>query len=147
MRFQVVLLLAVVFCAVLAGFAVAADPDKSTKVDGTFVLSKDEATFAGHVVDIRLYEFDPFLADVGATLIEKLEMKDFGHTKGTETKKEFVIGAKGEIKPRMSYYVTLFILKDGKRTHMGKVPGKFLCKVITGGNPRKIEMIVKAIGR
>lgn len=121
--------------------------DDSTRVEGTFTLAAEVPSFEGQKVDIRLYEYDPFLADAGATLKDQVEIKDFGHTTGMETKREFVIGAEGKIKPRMSYYVTLFVLDGEKRTHMGKVPGEFLAKVITEGHPRKIEMQVKPVGK
>jgi hypothetical protein len=140
------ILFAVITSLLLAAVAVGDEADKSTKVTGVFVIPKEVATFAGHGVDIRLYEYDPFLADASATLVDQVEMNDFGHTQNKETRTEFVIGAEGQIKPRMSYYVTLFILKDGKRTHMGKVPGQFLCKVLTNDNPREIEMVVQKVG-
>jgi hypothetical protein len=129
---------------ILASVSGAAE-GQSSKVDGTFAIPKNVPTFAGHAVDIRLYEFDPFLADVSATLIDQVELKGFGHTKGKETGEDFVLGAKGTVKPRMSYYVTLFILKDGKRTHMGRVPSKALAKVLTDGKPRTIKMVVTPV--
>ena len=45
----------------------------------------------------------------------------------------------------MKYYITLFILKDGKRTHMGGVPDKFLCTVLTQGEPNKVTLNVKPV--
>ena len=119
---------------------------ESTKVEGGFEIPANVATFSGQLVDIRLYEYDPFLADVGATLIDQVKLKDFGHSKGTATQKSFTLGAKGTTKDRMQYYVTLFVLKDGKRTHMGKVPDKFMAHVL-GTHPRTLTMIVNPVGR
>lgn len=120
--------------------------EKTTRVEGTLVVAGKLGSFAGRVVEIRLYEFDPFLADVAATLIEKLALKDYGHTQGTETRTPFVIGAKGTLKERMKYYVTLFVLRDGKRTHMGEpAHRKGLCTVLTGGQPRTITMTVRPV--
>jgi hypothetical protein len=45
----------------------------------------------------------------------------------------------------MKYYVTLFILKDGIRTHIGEVPDKFLCTVLTHGETNKITLKVKQL--
>jgi hypothetical protein len=43
----------------------------------------------------------------------------------------------------MKYYLTLFILKDGERTHMGEVTGEFLCTVLTQGEPNNVTLTVK----
>jgi hypothetical protein len=120
--------------------------DKDTaKVTGTLVLPKELDSFDGRVVEILLFKIHPLLADAPADQVEKVEVEDFAHTKGTETKKEFVIGAKAELESDKKYYVTLFILKDGKRTHMGEVPGKFLCTVLTNGEPNNVTLKAKEI--
>jgi len=117
----------------------------TAKVTGTFLVPKERASFEGRVVEIRLYKIHPLLADKAADLVEKVEIKDFAHTKGTEIKKEFVIGAKATLEKEMKYYLTLFILKDGERTHMGEVPGKFLCTVLTQGEPNNVTLKVKQV--
>ena len=120
--------------------------DKDTaKVTGTLVLPKELDSFDGRVVEILLFKIHPLLADAPADQVEKVELKDFAHTKGTETKKEFVIGAKAKLESDKKYYVTLFILKDGKRTHIGEVPGKFLCTVLTNGEPNKVTLKVREV--
>jgi hypothetical protein len=122
--------------------------DKSTRVGGTFVIPAKVGSFAGHLVDIRLYKFHPLLADKAADLVDQVKLEDFAHTEGKETREAFVIGAKGTLEPKMKYYVTLFILKDGKRTHMGKdARGTFLSTVLTHGQPRKITLNVREVGR
>jgi hypothetical protein len=45
----------------------------------------------------------------------------------------------------MKYYLTLFLLKDGERTHMGEVPGKFLCTVLTQGEPKRVRLKAKEV--
>lgn len=117
----------------------------TAKVSGTFIVPKDLASFDGRVVEIQLFKIHPQIADKAADLVEKLEIKDFSHTKGTDTRKEFVIGAKAKLEKDMKYYVTLFILKDGGRTHLGEVPGKFLCTVLTQGEPRNVTLNVKQV--
>jgi hypothetical protein len=131
--------------------AVAADL-VSTEVAGTMVIPADVASIKGSVVDIRLYEFHPMIADKAATLVDQVQLKNFAHTKGKETKTAFSIGQKPgrKINQRMQYYVTLFIHSGdpGKapRTHMGKpASGKFLCKVLTAGNPRQIVLKVSPV--
>jgi len=50
-----------------------------------------------------------------------------------------------EVNCFLSEHATLFILKNGKRTHMGEVPGNFLCTVLTNGEPNKVTLNVKAV--
>jgi hypothetical protein len=114
-------------------------------VTGAFVIPKDVPSFAGRTVEIRLYKIHPLLADAPATLVDLVEIEDYAHTQDEESKTPFVIGGNEKLEPGSMYYVTLFILKDGKRTHMGKVPDKFLCKVLTNGEPSKIEMAVNPV--
>jgi len=134
------------FCVPLAAEVV------STEVAGTMVIPADVASIKGSTVDIRLYEYQPLLADAAATLVDQVQLKNFAHTKGKETKTAFSIGQKPgrKINQRMQYYVTLFIHSGDPartpRTHMGKpADGKFLCKVLTAGNPREIVMKVRAV--
>jgi hypothetical protein len=93
------------------------------------------------VLEIRLDQHDPRIADQPADLVEKVEIKDFAHTQGKETTKEFVIGAKDNLEPKLGYYGTLFILEQGQRTHVGEcADGKGLCKVLTQRQPNKVSL-------
>src|SRR5262245_14275877 len=94
----------------LLGPSVRADDKDATRVEGTFTVPKEVASFQGRVVEIRLYKYDPRIADQAADLVEKVEIKDFAHTQGQEKKKDFVIGANGKREPQRSYYLTLFLL-------------------------------------
>ena len=143
-RTLVVLVSLMVF-AVMAPTAIAEEEQDTAKVTGTFVVPKELESFDGRVVEVLLFKIHPLLADAPADLVEKVEFKDFVHTLGTETKKEFLIGAKARLEMDKKYYLTLFILKDGKRTHMGEVPGKFLCTVLTNGQPSKVSLTVKMV--
>lgn len=133
-------------CVVVLG-TVAAQDRPSTKVEGTFVIPKEVASFNGRLVEIRLYKHDPRIADKAADLVEKVEFKDFGHVQGKETKKDFTIGAKGTLEPAMGYYVTFFILREGRRTHIGECAHSKnnLCKVLTKGQPNKIRVQVREV--
>src|SRR5262249_10871722 len=94
----------------------AAEEKKDTaRVEGMVIIPKEVASFEGRVLEIRLYKHDPRIADQGADLVEKIEIKDFAHVQGKETKKDFIIGAKDNLEPKLGYYVTLFILEQGRR--------------------------------
>ena len=121
------------------------DPSPKATVTGTVVLPKELPSFEGRVVEIRLYKIHPLLADAPATLVDKVEIEGYSHTQGTETKTDFVIGGKEKLERNLMYYVTLFILQDGKRTHIGEVPGKFLCKVLTNGEPSTVDFKVREV--
>lgn len=134
----------------LAASAQAEDKkDDTTKVTGTVIIPKEAASFEGRVVELRLYGINKNVADKKADLIEKVELKDFSHVTGNETKKEFAIGATGKLDANNRYYVTAFVLKKDDRTHIGtadhvKEPFN---KVLTDGNPREVTIRFKAIGK
>jgi len=121
------------------------DPTPKATVTGTVVVPKDVPSFEHRMVEIRLYKIHPLLADAPATLVDKVEIKDYSHTQGQETKTQFVIGGNEKLERNLMYYVTLFILPDGKRTHIGEVPGKFLCKVLTNGEPSTVTFTVREV--
>lgn len=139
----------VAFAVIVSASARSEDNRDSTKVEGTFVISKVVASFQSRLVEIRLYKHDPRMADRSADLVEKVELKNFSHTIGKETKKDFMIGTKGELDSKMGYYVTFFILDGDKRTHMGKCEHdkKGIGTVLTYGQPRKIAIEVNEIKR
>ncbi len=123
----------------------ASSEDKKTaKVTGTFTIPKTVPDIKGQTVEILLFKYDTRIAGKAADLVEKIEIKDFKHESGKETSQEFTIGAKANLEEAMGYYITLFILKDGNRTHMGEAEHapKNLCKVLTMGNPNKIKITV-----
>ena len=125
---------------------VADNKDESTKVTVTIILPKELASFADRTLELRLYEYDPFLADVGADLVDSIAKRDFSHTTGTSTELKIDIGVKGKIKPARSYYVTSFVLDEGKRTHMGEKDGsRGLTKVISDGHPSEVTMVFRAL--
>lgn len=123
--------------------------EPATKVSGTLIVPKEVASFEGRVVELRLYSIDKRLADKAADLIEKLEIKDVTHEIGKETKKEFVIGAKGgPVVANNRYYVTAFVLKGEARTHIGQADHvkEPFNKVLTDGNPDKVTIRFKPLG-
>jgi U3 small nucleolar RNA-associated protein 14 len=145
-RFTVLVALAVT----TAGLAWAEDKkDTSTKVTGSVIVPKDVPSFEGRVLELRLYASVKNAAERKAELVEKVEIKDFAHTEGAETKKDFTIGAKGELKDNTRYYITAFVLKRDDRTHIGEADHAkgLLNQVLTDGNPREITIRIKEIGK
>lgn len=140
-------------CALALAVCARADDKKdepTTKVTGTLIVPKDAATFEGRVIELRLYSIDKRIADKGADLIEKIEIKDVTHETGKETKREFVIGAKGgPVVANNRYYVTAFVLKGENRTHIGQADHvkEPFNKVLTDGNPDKVTIRFKEIGK
>ena len=138
----------VLFAATSLSFADDKKDDTTTKVTGTVIVPKDVPSFDGRVLELRLYAYDPRAAGKAAEVVDKVEVKAFTHIEGKETKKEFAIGAKSELKEGTKYYVTAFVLKGEDRTHVGqadhvKTP---LNKVLTDGHPRAITIRFKEIG-
>ncbi len=120
--------------------------DESTKVIATVIVPKELASFSGRTLELRLYEYDPLLADGSADLVEKIAKADFSHSYGRPTKIEIEIGTTDRIKTRRHYYLTIFILEGNKRTHIGEKDGKQgPCRVITGGHPRQVTIIFRDI--
>lgn len=131
---------------VLVGVAIPVQA-QTAKVNGTFALPPNVPSFKGQVLEIMLWEYNPRLADASAKLVEKVEVKDFSHTKGKETKKKFVVGAKANTRPQRGYYITVFVTKDGKRTHIGFINGQpGLNKVLSNGR-NKVNVIGRPVRR
>jgi hypothetical protein len=133
------------FTITLLALAIQLPAAESAKVTGTLVTPKTVKAYAGLELEIRLYEYHPFIADKPADLLGKFNQKNYAHKTGAETKTQFIIGDASNIKKGMSYYITCFILDaKGKRILMGEKEGKRgLCKVLTGGNPNKVNLILR----
>ena len=115
-------------------------------VQGVLVIPKTVSSFEGHTLEIKLWEYDPFLADVSAKLVDEFGAKTYGHTQGKDTETIFSVGSKLEPRQDRRYYITVFVVKGGKRTHIGELNGKSgLCKVLTQGNPSSVKMIARPV--
>lgn len=122
--------------------------DTSTKVTGTFTVPKEHASFDKLTLEIRLYEYDPRLADKQADLIEKVEVKNFKHEKGKETVEKFEVGAKGTVKDGRAYYLTLYVLDGDTRVSRGDLSHDAgLGKVLTNNHPREVKATARQIGK
>lgn len=119
--------------------------DETTKVTGTVTVPKDVESFDRRTLELRLYEYDPRIADKAADLVELVEKKEFKHAKGMDTAEKFEIGAKGKLKADRRYYLTVFVLDGKTRTHIGELDGKSgLGKVLIDG-PRDAKFVVRAV--
>ncbi|VTS06815.1 hypothetical protein [Tuwongella immobilis] len=81
----------------------------TTHGSGRFLIPKAVASFDNHMLEIRLNQDDPRIADKAADLVERLEIKPFAHMQGTDTNQPFVIGEKGTLDGQMGYYLTDFV--------------------------------------
>jgi hypothetical protein len=116
-------------------------------VKGTFTVPKGQMSFDKLTLEIRLYEYDPKMADDAATLVDKLQIKDFKHEQGKETVKDFEVGAKGTVKDGKGYYLTLYVLDGETRVSRGDMDhDKGLGKVLTDGHPREVKATARQIG-
>ena len=108
--------------------AIAADTPNSTKVTGTVLTPKTVKDYSGLTLELRLYEYHPFIADKPADLVAKLTLKDYAHKAGKETKTKITIGEAGKIMSGMSYYLTCFVIDaKTKRYLMGKRMANAAC--------------------
>jgi hypothetical protein len=122
--------------------------DQKAALTGTVVVPSKSASFEGRTLEVKLWQYDPFLADVSADLLDELIVRDYSHKSGTETNTRFELGKPNAVREDRAYYLTVFVTDDGKRTHMGEKDGKRgLCKVLNRGNPASVKMIVREVGR
>ncbi len=125
--------------------AIAAEKPYSEDFTGTVVTPKTVKDYAALTLEVRLYEYHPFIADKPADLVAELNHANYTHKAGKETKTQFKVGEAGTIMAGMSYYLTCFVIDaNGKRYLMGEKDGKRgLCKVLTAGNPNKVHLILR----
>ena len=69
----------------------------------TFPLTKQK--ILGIYLDARLYEYDPWLADVGATLVDQVEIEDLDLS--TTANSLLDVHFSAQRKPRMEYYLSI----------------------------------------
>jgi hypothetical protein len=126
--------------------SVNGQPLAKSGVQGTLIIPKTVNAFTDHTMEILLFEYDPRLADAAATQVDKFAIEKFSHAADQETITPFHVGAKLSPRDDRSYYITVFVLKDGQRTHIGERDGKSgLCKVLTDGEPSEVKMVVRAV--
>ena len=126
--------------------AIKGKPIADKGVRGTVLIPGKVGSFKQHTLEIKLWEYDPFLADVGAKLIDRFQVEKYQHQDGRETATPFTVGAQLDPRTDRRYYITIFVLKGGKRTHIGEKDGKSgLCNVLTNGNPATVKIIARPV--
>ncbi|MEZ6107762.1 MAG: hypothetical protein R3B96_17000 [Pirellulaceae bacterium] len=75
------------------GRLIASAPAESIPaVSGVIIVPENTAAFADRTLEVRLFEFDPLLADVGATEIDIWEMANFEHMGADSEQLAFELG-------------------------------------------------------
>ncbi len=115
-------------------------------VQGTIIIPKQVPSFDGQTLEIKLFEFDPLLADAPAKLVEGVTIDNFQHKAEEETETPFAIGAELETRKDRGYYITVFVLKDGKRTHIGEIDAqKGLNKVLQDEKRSNVKIVIRSV--
>ena len=125
-----------------------AKPPKVPKahVSGKVLIPKKLESFENLTLEIRLYKFNPLIADKGADLVEKKQWMKLNHKKGSQSAIDFDLGQKATLDTRMHYYLTIFLLDGNNRTHIGEIDGKRgLNKVINNGKSKNVKIILRAV--
>lgn len=81
---------------------------------GAVKIDAKEKSFENVTAWVRLWEYDPRLADAAADLFGYAKLAKLNHKSGKATTIEFEVGDKAKINPKRQYYVTIFLYKDGK---------------------------------
>lgn len=124
--------------------AIAAPP-RSAHVAVGITAPVALAGFDERQLEVRLYAHEPLLADAPATLVD-LWRGPFSHRGGEPTTLWVDLGDAAPLEPRLRYYVTVFLLKDGNRTHIGEQQGRSgPIDVLTDGHPARIEALFRPV--
>lgn len=121
----------------------------TTRVSGNVIIPAEAPSFVDSQLEIRLYKYDPYLVDVSAQLIDLFKEQNYSHSQGHVTKTTFELGTQESLEPDMNYYITVFVLENDIRTHIGEKNGKQgLFTVLSPDSPRtyiaKIRQVNKA---
>ena len=127
----------------LAAAPAALEP---SAVTGSIVIPATVAPFAGRTLEVKLWEYDPLLADVSATLLDEATIKNFAHSGDQETRVPLRLGDPTVVRKDRRYYVTAFVLKGVQRTHIGELDGRRgLINVLKTGAPSAVNVVMRAI--
>lgn len=132
-------------CGCLAASAAVSAPPRPSAVSIIVQAPAGLASIVGQRLDARLYRFDPRLADAPATLVDSITVP-FAHRTGAATNTELTLSSHNGTAPGMGYYVTVFVLADGKRTHIGERNGEpGLMRVLDDGHPNDLHVILRPV--
>ena len=146
---KLVLFIAVIFIFMSACTLLSAQEENmenTASVSGIVIIPADLPSFAESKLEIRLYKFDPLLADRPAQLIDRFSAQNYSHIEGKTTKTKFELGSQERIDPAMRYYITVFILSNDIRTHIGEKKGKQgLFTVLSANDPRHFSVWIRPV--
>jgi hypothetical protein len=135
----------------LAVVLIAADDKKpvvTAEVKVKAVVPARLESFKDRTLEVLLYKYDPRLADTTADLVDRYEVKNFAHTRGTDTVKVFSLGKKEKLDEKKGYYLTLFILDGKTRTHIGECEhARGFARVLTGTAPNEVSATFREVKR
>jgi hypothetical protein len=83
-------------------------------LSGLITIKGTEASFENAGAWIRLWEYDPQLADAAAKLFDSVKVEKVSHQTGAASTIKFQLGEKSKLNKMRQYYVTVFVYKDGK---------------------------------
>lgn len=83
-------------------------------LSGKVAIKESEASFENAGVWIRLWEYDPRLADASAELFDSVKIEKVAHETGRASSIEFQLGDKSKLNKMREYYVTVFVYRDAK---------------------------------
>ena len=110
-------------------------------VQGHLYVEASANSFKGASVEVKLWSYDPRLADRDAELVDELVVSDYHHQTGMTTRTRFILAKDLTPLSNRRYYLTAFVLKDGTRTHIGELEGMpGLCEVLSEGKPTVLAM-------
>lgn len=119
----------------------------SEKVEGVLSIAKGLASFSDSRIELILYRYRSNTRDRKAEAVGTLTLLEFTHQQGQEDEKNFIIGKDSPRDPASSYYLSVYVVKDGTRTHIGKCatsPDK-QCTVLDGKHPGKVQIIIEPL--
>lgn len=117
-------------------------------VQGTITIPGSSTIEKGQTLEVKLFEFDPLLADVAAKLIDEKILTDFQHETGTATEVPFAVGADLEVQKNRRYYITVFMLQGEDRTHIGEIEGKRGVNVVLqNGESSPVNVILREVAK
>lgn len=135
-------------CAVLAiGGVSAMKVLAPLTLEGDLQVPAVLDSIQGQRLEIRVFAHESARADRAAKQIGALDIKDFAHAKGTETRRHFTLKLDAKRDEAMRYYATFFILDGSRRTHMGGCahrPGD-LCSILSKDDPGVLSVTFKPV--
>lgn len=114
-------------------------------VDAQLQLDHDAEHFAYGVLVVGLYEYDPWLADVRALLVDSKRIEVSYTSKETPFLISMALASESKKEGRNRYYLVAEILnRNGVRTHYGYETGSGgVAKVFAGSSD--VRMVLRAI--